>query len=86
MRSRTAFGLCLLAALIGLIAIAYLLAGPVTALWMAMEGGIWIGLCVFGDRYLERKRRDEERGFVAALEARIDDAARLPSRRARDKD
>jgi len=53
---------------------------------MAMEGGIWIGLCVFGDRYLERKRRDEERGFVAALEARIDDAAPPVSTGTVDKD
>ncbi|HYU06845.1 MAG TPA: hypothetical protein VEM77_06685 [Thermoplasmata archaeon] len=60
----------LLATLFGLIAIAYFFAGPVTALWMAAEGGVWIGVFLFGDRYLERKRRDEEREFVAALEAR----------------
>jgi len=78
--------LVLLAALFGLVAIRYVFAGPVTALWMSAERGIWIGVFLFGERYLQRKRRDEERGFVAALEVRIDDAARLPSIPSRDKD
>ena len=37
---------------------------------MSAERGIWIGVFLFGERYLQRKRRDEEREFVAALEAR----------------
>ncbi|HYT18310.1 MAG TPA: hypothetical protein VEO18_08695 [Thermoplasmata archaeon] len=53
----------------------------VTALWTAAEGGASIGLFVFADRYMERKRRNAERAFVASLEARIEDAARLPPRR-----
>ena len=81
MRTATAFALCLLAALFGLTSFAFVFAGPVTGLWTAVEGGVSIGLFVFADRYMERKRRYEERAFVASLEARIEDAARLPPRR-----
>jgi len=80
-RPPTVFALCLLAALLGLITFAFVLAGVVTALWTAAEGGASIGLFVFADRYMERKRRNAERAFVASLEARIEDAARLPPRR-----
>ncbi|HYS73375.1 MAG TPA: hypothetical protein VEO96_05280 [Thermoplasmata archaeon] len=53
---------------------------------MPAEGGVWIGVFLFGDRYLERKQPTRNEGSFAALAARIDDAARLPSHRSRDKD